>query len=176
MLYLAEYVQVCKLLRSPLWNFDDASHDEFTRVSQYWGKRQAQGGIKQRLFPPIEFRLSLVFATVFVSLSSLALSTLLAVSATSAQCINPTVRKEWRALTKAEKITWISAIQCINSLLHNPNLTQTVDPSLSLIPAMNTSGNFWDDISFMHMDLNIKIHETGMFLRSSLLFILWNRR
>ncbi|KIK60139.1 hypothetical protein GYMLUDRAFT_43894 [Collybiopsis luxurians FD-317 M1] len=98
------------------------------------------------------------------SFPSLLLSLLLAVLTVDAQCIEPSVRREWRTLTTDEKAAWISAVKCLGSSPHNPNLTATVDPSISLIPAMNSSGSFWDDISYMHMDLNVKIHQTGMFL------------
>ncbi|KAJ3794150.1 Di-copper centre-containing protein [Lentinula aff. detonsa] len=103
---------------------------------------------------------------------SLLLGALFTVSI-NAQCTNPTVRREWRALSTDEKAAWISAVKCLAASPHNPNLTATVNASISQIPAMNTSGSFWDDISYMHMDLNVKaclilskrqIHQTGMFL------------
>jgi len=43
-------------------------------------------------------------------------------------------------------------------------LTPSVDPSVSLIPPVNESSSYFDDIVYMHMDLNHRIHFTGQFL------------
>jgi tyrosinase len=81
-----------------------------------------------------------------------------------AKCVNPSVRREWRQLSQDERADWIDAVRCLNKLPHDPALTPSVDPSISQIPPVNTSGSFWDDISYLHMDLNYKIHFTGLFL------------
>lgn len=79
-------------------------------------------------------------------------------------CSTPAVRKEWRALTKCEKAAWIKAVNCLSHLPHDDALTATVDPSVSLIPSINASGSYYNDIVYAHMDLNPKIHFTGFFL------------
>ncbi|KAJ4480269.1 Di-copper centre-containing protein, partial [Lentinula aciculospora] len=80
----------------------------------------------------------------------------------NAQCTNPTIRREWRTLDRDGRAAWISAVKCLAASPNNPDLVATVNSSISQIPAMNTSASFWDDISYIHMDLNI--HQTGMFL------------
>ncbi|KAH7870975.1 Di-copper centre-containing protein [Lentinula edodes] len=100
----------------------------------------------------------------FISTLGVLLSGALLVVSNDAQCTNPTVRREWRTLSRDERAAWISAVKCLAANPHNPDLIATVNSSISQIPAMNTSASFWDDISYMHMDLNVKIHQTGMFL------------
>ncbi|KAF8470980.1 Di-copper centre-containing protein [Russula ochroleuca] len=79
-------------------------------------------------------------------------------------CTKPMIRREWRAFTTEEKADWIRAINCLSQLPHDPALTPSVDPSVSLIPPVNTSSSYFDDIVYLHMDLNIRIHFTGLFL------------
>jgi len=79
-------------------------------------------------------------------------------------CTKPTVRKEWRALSTDEKAEWIRAVNCLSHLPHDSALTPSVDPSVSLIPPVNSSGSYYDDIVYTHMDLNTRIHFTGQFL------------
>jgi tyrosinase len=77
-------------------------------------------------------------------------------------CTKPAVRREWRAFSTEEKAEWIRAvkvridtligrlakaifgIQCLSKLPHDPALTPSVDPSLSLIPPLNTSSSYYD--------------------------------
>jgi hypothetical protein len=77
-------------------------------------------------------------------------------------CTKPTVRREWRAFRTEEKAEWIRAIKvCIDTLIgrlakailgiqclskepHDSALTPSVDPSLSLIPPVNTSSSYFD--------------------------------
>ncbi|PBK66344.1 Di-copper centre-containing protein [Armillaria solidipes] len=73
-------------------------------------------------------------------------------------CQNPSVRKEWRSLTDDEKADWISSIKCLAHLPHNPNLSPTVKPDN--IPPVNETGSYWDDISYMHMDMNFVVRRT----------------
>ncbi|KAI0277803.1 hypothetical protein BGY98DRAFT_1176911 [Russula aff. rugulosa BPL654] len=79
-------------------------------------------------------------------------------------CTNPVVRKEWRAFSTNEKAEWIRAVNCLSHLPHDPALAPSVDPSISLIPAVNTSSSYYDDLVYIHMDLNTRIHFTGQFL------------
>ncbi|KAF8495782.1 Di-copper centre-containing protein [Russula emetica] len=79
-------------------------------------------------------------------------------------CTKPAVRKEWRAFSTEEKAEWIRAVNCLSKQPHDSALAPSVDPSLSLIPPVNTSGSYYDDLVYIHMDLNIRIHFTGLFL------------
>jgi tyrosinase len=81
-----------------------------------------------------------------------------------AKCSNPSVRREWRKLSKEEQTEWVDAIKCLGKLPHDPALTPSGDPNITQIPPVNTSGSFWDDIVYVHMDLNPVIHWTGYFL------------
>ncbi|KAI0317721.1 Di-copper centre-containing protein [Amylostereum chailletii] len=96
------------------------------------------------------------------------LSSLLALglyaSSAQAECTNPSVRREWRTFNSDEKAAWISAVKCLNALPHDENLSPTVAQSISDIPSVNTSGSYYDDFVYMHMDLNTRIHYTGLFL------------
>ncbi|KAI0329743.1 Di-copper centre-containing protein [Cubamyces sp. BRFM 1775] len=78
-------------------------------------------------------------------------------------CTRPSVRREWRKLSLPERAEWIAAINCLAKLPHTNALTPSVDPSISNIPPVNSSGSYWDDIVYIHMDLNTKIHNTGLF-------------
>ena len=51
----------------------------------------------------------------------------------------------------------MSLRQCLSRLPHDDALTPSVDPSVSQIPPVNTSGSYWDDIVYMHMDLNTRV-------------------
>ncbi|KII86644.1 hypothetical protein PLICRDRAFT_114184 [Plicaturopsis crispa FD-325 SS-3] len=84
--------------------------------------------------------------------------------ASGATCTNPAVRKEWRKLTHAERAEWIRAVKCLTTLPHTPALAPIVPPAISQIPPVNTSGSYLDDIVYVHMDLNTRIHFTGFFL------------
>ncbi|KAI0663578.1 Di-copper centre-containing protein [Cubamyces menziesii] len=86
-----------------------------------------------------------------------------AVRSQTATCTKPSVRREWRKLTHPERAEWIAAINCLAKLPHTDALTPSVDPSISNIPPVNTSSSYWDDIVYVHMDLNTKIHYTGLF-------------
>ncbi|KAL5492742.1 hypothetical protein ACEPAI_4189 [Sanghuangporus weigelae] len=81
-----------------------------------------------------------------------------------AQCIEPSIRREWRQISTEEKSAWISAVKCLTTFPHTDSLAPSVDPSLSQIPPVNTSSTYYDDFVYMHMDLNIRIHSTGYFL------------
>jgi len=40
----------------------------------------------------------------------------------------------------------------------------TTPTNISLIPPLNETGSFYDDLVYLHMDLNMRIHFTGLFL------------
>ncbi|KAI0271789.1 Di-copper centre-containing protein [Russula aff. rugulosa BPL654] len=79
-------------------------------------------------------------------------------------CTKPAIRKEWRTFSTEEKTEWIRAVNCLSKLPHDSALTPSVDPSVSLIPPVNASSSYYDDIVYLHMDLNTRIHWTGLFL------------
>jgi len=83
-------------------------------------------------------------------------------AASNYKCRNPTVRKEWRSLSTKEKTNWIAAVNCLANKPSSGKLQQTVFPKD--IPAYNANGSWYDDFSFVHMDLNSHIHNTGLFL------------
>ncbi|KAJ7302690.1 Di-copper centre-containing protein [Mycena albidolilacea] len=87
---------------------------------------------------------------------------LLGLPQTTAKCLNPSVRREWRSFTNNEKAEWIRAVKCLGTLPHNDALAPTVNPPD--IGPVNISGSYYDDFVYLHMDLNIKIHFTGLFL------------
>ncbi|KAK7030251.1 hypothetical protein VNI00_014268 [Paramarasmius palmivorus] len=95
-------------------------------------------------------------------------------------CKKPAVRREWRALSKHERAEWIRAVnvsclisrrlkfsltatvKCLANTPSEGNFVQYVNPND--ISKYNTSGSYYDDFVYMHMDLNHIIHGTGMFL------------
>ncbi|KAH8976448.1 Di-copper centre-containing protein [Lactarius deliciosus] len=101
---------------------------------------------------------------VVVVVFAIILSIIGALSKKACQCTKPSVRREWRAFSAQEKAAWIRAVNCLSHLPHDPALTATVDPSISLIPPINASGSYYDDFVYTHMDLNTRIHFTGLFL------------
>ncbi|KAK0455468.1 Di-copper centre-containing protein [Desarmillaria tabescens] len=83
-------------------------------------------------------------------------------SARPSHCKHPAVRKEWRALSSRERAEWIAAVNCLATLPHDESLTPMVRPGD--IVGVNASSSYYDDIVYMHMDMNHKIHFTGLFL------------
>ncbi|KAN0131516.1 Di-copper centre-containing protein [Lactarius tabidus] len=79
-------------------------------------------------------------------------------------CTRPSVRREWRAFSNRDKAAWIQAVNCLSHVPHDPSLTPSVDPTISRIPPVNSSGSYYDDIVYIHMDLSFRIHFTGLFL------------
>jgi tyrosinase len=79
-------------------------------------------------------------------------------------CIKPAVRREWRTFSTEEKAEWIRAVnvrinsrpyvgrfaevqtQCLSKVPHDPALTPSVDPLVSLIPPVNASSSYYDGI------------------------------
>jgi len=78
-------------------------------------------------------------------------------------CTNPSVRREWRRLSRRERADWIRAVKCLNSLPHNSSLAPTYNLTYTQIPPINTSTSYFDDFIYTHMDLNPAIHVTGHF-------------
>ncbi|TBU33893.1 Di-copper centre-containing protein [Dichomitus squalens] len=81
-----------------------------------------------------------------------------------AECTKPEVRKEWRTLSTSEKAAWIAAVNCVSKFPHDPKLAPIVPRNISDIPPVNESSSYWDDLTYIHMDLNTRIHFTGYFL------------
>ncbi|KAH9954003.1 Di-copper centre-containing protein [Russula dissimulans] len=73
-------------------------------------------------------------------------------------CTKPVIRKEWRKLTTDQRAEWIRAVNCLSDLPHDPALSPSVDPSISLIPPVNVSSSYYDDLVYIHMDLNTGVH------------------
>jgi len=97
-----------------------------------------------------------------VALITTFLGSLLFSLTAAAECTKPVVRKEWRELSVAERANWIQAVNCLSKLPHDDALTPTIKPND--IVGVNASGSYWDDIVYVHMDLNHVIHATGLFL------------
>ncbi|KAK0204725.1 hypothetical protein DFS33DRAFT_1382625 [Desarmillaria ectypa] len=80
----------------------------------------------------------------------------------SPRCTDPSIRKEWRALSSSEQADWTTAVNVsIKIELSKP---RTVDRDISQIPALTNDSSLSDNFVYLHMDLNIKIHWTGYFL------------
>jgi tyrosinase len=84
--------------------------------------------------------------------------------ASNSGCGKPKVRREWRKLSPRDKGDWIKAVKCLAGLPHTDKLVPTVPLNESLIPPVNQNTSFYDDLIYLHMDLNNKIHFTGQFL------------
>lgn len=82
----------------------------------------------------------------------------------SGNCNKPKVRKEWRSLCADERAAWLKAVNCIARSPHNPKIAPVVDPLISLIPPVTSNSSYYDDFVYIHMDLNVLIHNTGFFL------------
>ncbi|KAJ7594555.1 Di-copper centre-containing protein [Mycena floridula] len=97
-------------------------------------------------------------------LFSLATYTLLSLSFCLAiePCTRPSIRKEWRSLSYVEREEWVTAVKCLANLPHDDALAPTVNPT-DIVP-VNKSSSYYDDLVYMHMDLNHRIHSTGLFL------------
>lgn len=102
-----------------------------------------------------------VFILILVSFSMLLTLTVSAPDRPS-HCKHPAIRKEWRALSSRERTEWIAAVKCLATLPHDESLSPMVKPSD--IVRVNASGSYYDDIVYVHMDMNHKIHFTGLFL------------
>ncbi|TFK97259.1 Di-copper centre-containing protein [Pterulicium gracile] len=104
---------------------------------------------------------SVLLLARWIALALLAISVRGGAFAASTSCRNPTRRQEWRTLTTSQRADWLRAVKCLNNLPHSSKLAPSVRPSD--IPPVNTSSSYWDDLVYIHMDLNIRIHGTGQF-------------
>ncbi|KAJ6594303.1 Di-copper centre-containing protein [Mycena capillaripes] len=78
------------------------------------------------------------------------------------KCTHPSVRKEWRSLSREGRTNWIIGIKCLANLHHDAAFIPSLNPPD--IAPYNTSGSLFDDMVYAHMDLNHRIHFTGLFL------------
>jgi tyrosinase len=101
------------------------------------------------------------FSFKVLSCLVLALSVVSTSAAEAVRCKHPSKRQEWRTLSAHQKADWLRAIKCLSKLPHTNALAPLVKPSD--IPPVNTSSSYWDDIVYIHMDLNTRIHNTGHF-------------
>ncbi|KAF7376539.1 Di-copper centre-containing protein [Mycena sanguinolenta] len=77
------------------------------------------------------------------------------------KCTDHFVRKEWRSLSREERKLWISGVKCLANTPSDGLFVPSVNPDD--IAPYNTSGSLFDDIVYAHMDLNHRIHWTGLF-------------
>lgn len=80
----------------------------------------------------------------------------------AASCRNPEVRREWRQFSAAEKAAYIAAVNCLAKKPHSNALTPSYPRSN--IPNVTADSSFYDDMTYIHMDLTDQIHYTGFFL------------
>jgi tyrosinase len=64
------------------------------------------------------------------------------------QCVNPTIRREWRTLSASEKTTYITAVQCL-----------TTKPS-----RVRNNGTLYDDFPWVHKATSSNTHAASPFL------------
>ncbi|KAF9778931.1 Di-copper centre-containing protein [Thelephora terrestris] len=101
---------------------------------------------------------------------AIAASTLLGLSVSAnlyQPCLNPSVRLEWRSMPAEERAEWLAAVKCLNNVdyyPHNSSLVPTFNTTFAQIPPVNPNSSYFDDWSYIHMDLNHIIHFTGQFL------------
>ncbi|CAE6395636.1 unnamed protein product [Rhizoctonia solani] len=81
---------------------------------------------------------------------------------TAGTCRNPEVRKEWRKFSSAEKAAYIAAVNCLARKPHTSSLKPTYPRSN--IPSVTEDSSYYDDMTYVHMDLTDQIHYTGLFL------------
>ncbi|CAE6426633.1 unnamed protein product [Rhizoctonia solani] len=84
-------------------------------------------------------------------------------------CSSLEVRREWRTFSKAERKGWIDAVNCLNKKPRTGKLQLPVDtesyPDAKFhIAPINASSTYYDDLVYIHMNLNPIIHWTGLFL------------
>jgi len=85
-------------------------------------------------------------------------------SVRAALCESPSIRREWRELSFRERAEWIKAVNCLSAEPHDPNLVVTQPANVTLIPPIDPNSSYYDDLVYLHMDLNPAVHFTGMFL------------
>ncbi|KAJ8495392.1 hypothetical protein ONZ45_g12873 [Pleurotus djamor] len=77
-------------------------------------------------------------------------------------CVEPAVRKEWRALSPGEQADWIDAVKCLSSLPHDPSYFPTGNTT-TYMPPLNTSSSYYDDLVYLHVNNDYRVHFTGLF-------------
>ncbi|KAG9125329.1 hypothetical protein FRC07_008067 [Ceratobasidium sp. 392] len=93
------------------------------------------------------------------SLALFAISALALAGNALGACTNPAVRKEYRALTVAEKTEFVRAITCLGNQAKGKKLTKTrIAGGISLV---NMTSSLYDDWVYLHMDSNVKTHVTA---------------
>ncbi|CAE6356956.1 unnamed protein product [Rhizoctonia solani] len=102
-----------------------------------------------------------------LSLTTLVFVALLPASLAS-KCKNPEIRKEWRRFSKAEQTEWIRAVNCLNKKPASGKLKPPINLSKyeyydQIVPVSNSS-SYQDELTYVHMNLNPVIHNTGLFL------------
>ncbi|KAB5589296.1 hypothetical protein CTheo_7266 [Ceratobasidium theobromae] len=108
--------------------------------------------------------------TSWASLLSVSFAILQCANAVSAtrKCKSIEVRKEWRALSRKEKKAWIDAVNCLNRTPRSGNLKPPLNmsdyPFYDYIVPESPEGTYYDELVYVHMNLNPIIHLTGLFL------------
>ncbi|KAH8885499.1 Di-copper centre-containing protein [Thozetella sp. PMI_491] len=74
------------------------------------------------------------------------------VESVSKKCTSPLVRKEWRALTKKEQLSYIAAVKCLQA---KPSKTSSV---------YTGAQSRYDDFQAVHIAMTERIHFVGQFL------------
>ncbi|CEL62844.1 hypothetical protein RSOLAG1IB_10520 [Rhizoctonia solani AG-1 IB] len=102
-------------------------------------------------------------------------STILSSAPESGECKSIEVRKEWRALSRTERKSWINAVNCLNRTprsgkLNPPVNTSAYSPFDFIVPA-SPAGTYYDELVYTHMNLNPLIHLTGLFLPFHRLYV-----
>ncbi|KAL4261543.1 Di-copper centre-containing domain superfamily protein [Pleurotus pulmonarius] len=113
-------------------------------------------------FPQLQAILSIIY-TVFQG-PQLVPETLseLQPQPSTTRCTSPTVRKEWRSLTKMERTDWITAVKCLHSLPHDSDYEPPRRMHLYM-PPLNTSSSYYDDLVYFHVNNDNYVHLTGLF-------------
>ncbi|KAJ7881416.1 Di-copper centre-containing protein [Mycena leptocephala] len=78
------------------------------------------------------------------------------------KCRKPSVRKEWRSLSREQRKHWIAAVTCLANSPNDHTLVPSVNPPD--IAPYNASGSLYDDIVYLHMGFPVQVYWTGFFL------------
>ncbi|KAF5343668.1 hypothetical protein D9758_014689 [Tetrapyrgos nigripes] len=84
-------------------------------------------------------------------------------------CSNPSIRREWRTLSRDEKKNFIDGVRCLSQLPASPDLQPTGDNPDN--QPRNTSSTLYDDFVYIHMDGLQSLHVTGRFFPWHRLFL-----
>jgi len=98
---------------------------------------------------------------MLLSLLRISIPVLLSFHVWAAECIRPSVRREWRTLSHRQRAEWIGAVKCLAHLPHDNRLAPL--PTEDCGVAVNTSATYYDDVSYMHINLTRRLHWTGLF-------------